>query len=159
MFKLHGMLEVAMNQSKRYFFDFLQSGGEARCPCCERFAKTYKRKLYSTMAYQLIKLRKLSKEDSWVHISQISTRVGPGDFTKLRYWGLVISKPNEDDPTKKESGYWKITEKGRLFVEDKLSIKKYAVILFDDVINYSGSEITIKECLGSKFNYEELMAA
>lgn len=126
----------------------------ARCPCCNQFAKVYKRRIYSSMALSLIKLYRY-QDDDFKHIKEIEQR---GDFTKLVHWGLVHEKTKEiNDDDKKTSGYWRITEFGKQFVEKKVSVRTY-IKLYDSLfLGFEGDEVYINDCLGKKFSYEELM--
>lgn len=132
------------------------------CPCCKQFAKVYKRKIYSKAVYSLIKLYRLNENQAnYYHITQLNPEKvsGGGDFAKLVYWGLIEEKPKEEDETtSRTSGYWKITNKGRYFVERQKTIPTYARIYDSRLLGLTGPEIDIKEALGTKFDYEELMS-
>jgi len=130
------------------------------CPCCTQISKIYKRKLYSTMAFELIKIYKLTKgddKDDFINIKEINNR-GGGDFAKLALWELVVEKPKDPEETvTRTSGLWKITEKGNLFVQGKLNVATHVFLYNAKVLGFSETNTTIKEALGKKFNYVELM--
>lgn len=128
------------------------------CPCCNRLVKIYKRKLNRGMALELIDLYSLScnnLETIFFHHTQFA-KVSGGELSKLLHWGLVCEKPNTVDD-KKTSGFWGITQKGILFVENKISVEKYIYLLDAELISYSIENTNIIDSLGSKFNYQELM--
>lgn len=132
------------------------------CPCCDQFAKVYKRTITSTMARWLIMLVKLSEEDHrYFSVSEpwsLAINKGTGDVAKLAVWGLIESKPkDEDDTVRKTSGNWRPTSKGFQFVYNQTRIPKYALIYNATLIGYDGFEISIGTALGQKFNYTELM--
>jgi len=131
------------------------------CPCCTQFVKLYKRPIYGVLIYSLIKLHKLTEQkEDYYHITELTPEKssGGGDFAKLLYWELIEEKP-QDERTKEKrtSGYWKITEKGKLFVKNELAILSHVMLFDGKCYGFTGKEVTAKEVLGSKFNYEELM--
>ena len=129
------------------------------CPCCGQIAKTYKRKLNSGMAVELINLYKLSKNsnDQWHHHSAFASVKG-GEISKLLYWGLVeeMSKDSEQAKTK-TSGYWSITQKGKMFVTRKIMVEKHIYVFDTKLLGFSDEYTDIVDSLGSKFNYQELI--
>lgn len=132
------------------------------CPCCDQFVKEYKRKVYGRIARLLIHLYHIDRAigSGYVHIDMICegiTEKGSGDFAKLQFWGLVELQENTD-PKKKTSGYWRITDFGKNFVEDKVKIPKYVHILIGKARKFSGPEVGIRACLGKEFNYAKLMS-
>jgi hypothetical protein len=144
----------------------LLDGKELECPCCGRFAKLYKRGITSTMARFLIWIDKesgagrpwISPADKHKELAAANVLVSGGDHAKLRYWGLLEEMPLEgEDGAKKSSGYWRITERGREFVNDKLEVPQYAHLLFGKVVDFSESTTHISKALGKHFNYRELM--
>jgi len=128
------------------------------CPCCNRLVKVYKRKLNSGMAQELIALYLLSQNDfetKFYHHTNFAKVTG-GELSKLVHWGLVSEKEN-DTNDKKTSGYWGITKKGILFVENKITVEKYIYLLDAELVSLSEETTTIKDSLGSKFNYNDLI--
>lgn len=130
------------------------------CPCCNRLVRMYKRKISSVSAVCLIRLYKMSNksDNHWFHISDIQGKSGGGDFAKLRYFGLVEEASNEN-PSKRTSGFWRITNKGRRFVKGWLSVPCYVKVYNGKVYGEGSETITIYQALNEKFNYEELMGA
>ncbi len=146
----------------------------ARCPCCEQYARRYRRKVNSAMARWLIALARIHEESeqSWVHVAAIAAvvagrsvrralelRAGPigtGDYAKTRHWGLAISQPNED-PAKRDSGFWQLTARGSAFVGDRIEVPCYAVIYDNELQRLEGGSVSIRDALGRRFNYQELM--
>jgi len=134
-------------------FDMLDG---SNCPCCGQLVKIYRRKLYGQMAYQLILLYKMG--GGFHHIKKLGNpAAGGGDFAKLRYWGLVVEKPNPNDPSKRTSGYWCITLKGIQFVEGNINLPTHCNIYNGQVKTFSTTLGSIKKALGIKFNYAQLM--
>lgn len=147
-----------LEEAKQYLRENFEAG--AACPCCKQMVKLYKRKLYSTMAKHLINLywkHENNPEETYFHVSDFCPK-HPGDFAKLVYWGLVEEQPkDEDDTTKRTSGFWAITQEGRLFVENQASVLSHALIYDGKLIKLSGKQISVQDALGKDFNYEELM--
>ena len=137
----------------------------AICPCCNQPVKLYKRKLNSSMAYGLIILYRAHCKDgfdSYIKMNQEIANLGiPSsnvEYAKLAYWKLIEEKPNTDS-SKRTSGLWRITENGKKFVLGQVKVPSHALVFNKKVRGYSDTYLTIKESLGSKFNYAELMQA
>lgn len=131
------------------------------CPCCNQFVKLYKRKLNTSMAHTLIRL--FRKGEEYYHITDIlgvKYGVGTGsELSKLVHWELVseLEKDPKDTRTR-TSGFWKITEKGKKFVQNELKVPMYILLYNSQLRGFTGREIDIFEALGNKFNYRELMS-
>ena len=131
------------------------------CPCCGQYVKAYRRSVYSSVARDLMHLYNLqSKEDRHYHISEIRlTTSGGGDLAKLVSWNLVEEMSKDPNNTRQRtSGYWKISPLGKRFVENNAKIRKYAVYYNNKFLRFEGGLVNIRQCLGDKFNYEELMS-
>lgn len=132
----------------------------ARCGECGRIVKVYQRRLSSSIAKGLIRLHFLHSrhpKEKGFHISQIFR--DRGDFAKLRFWGLIDELPNEET-TKKSSGIWRITHRGRLFVFQQEEVPLYVTLRWgSDHIGFAGPFIKITTALGKKFDYQELMSS
>lgn len=145
-----------LEEAKEFLRDNWEKG--TKCPCCGQRVKLYKRALYGTIAADLIRLYHLDQSE-FHHIGAITSqnRSGGGDFAKLTYWGFV-EEAKKTDPKKRTSGMWKITERGVYFVENRLIVLSHAQIYDGKLLGLTGSPVNIKDVLGEKFNYEELMA-
>ena len=137
-----------------------------KCPCCNQFSKIYKRQITSSMAWALILIYKYFKknpESEWVHIQNylkglpIPAPVMSGDISKLRFWGLLFPKVGVREDKSDRVGLYKITDRGKEFVENKIYVPKYVSIYNNEALKHSQSKVNIKEALKNKFNYEELM--
>lgn len=132
------------------------------CPCCGQLAKTYKRKLHTSMALTLINMYKYDQQDEegWIFVKdflRLNKLKNSHDWTLLRYWGILEEKPKSKDQKTKTSGYWRITKKGYLFVTNQIYVQKHIYIFDTKLLAFSDEETTVVEALGNKFNYEELM--
>lgn len=126
------------------------------CPACGRFAKVYRRRLNSTVAKQLIHLYRSGGDKDFIHSKHFVNGTGVGDLTKAKYFGLLESAPN-DNQSKKTSGLWRLTEDGVDFVRGDITIPQYVMIYNDEVLGFSENDVFIKDSLGDKFDYQQLM--
>ena len=129
------------------------------CPCCHRLIKRYRRCLNSNMALTLIHLYKSGIRD-WVHVEKFLFKnklPRSGDFHKLVLWGLLDKMEGEREDGSPRNGYYKLNGKAIMFVEGKMSVPKTAKILNGTFEGFEGEQITIKDALGNKFNYQDLM--
>lgn len=127
-----------------------------RCPCCNQFAKAYRRQLNSGMCRSLIAMYLHAPDGAWLHVpTQIGAR--SREEGKLRYWGLVEEQVEVQRDDGGRAGFWRITDRGKLFATRQLSLPKYCTVYNNTVYATYGDEITIGDALGSKFNYAELM--
>jgi predicted transcriptional regulator len=149
--------ESSLEKTRQYLRDNYEDG--CICPACKQNVKLYPRMVGATQARALILLNQLSKGNTWVHIREIVTRINvQGDFAKMIYWGLIEEQQN-DSEKKKNSGLWKITEKGVKFINNEITIAKYANVYNSQLLGFSEGHITIEDSLGKKFNYTELLNA
>ena len=58
---------------------------------------------------------------------------------KLRYWGLARSV--YDDYGKLKRGVWQITQRGIDFVEHRIKIHKYVIMMNNKFVRYEGEEV------------------
>lgn len=149
---------------KSLFMEKVKETGGTGCPICGQYAKIYRRRLNSTMARGLIALYKMEKPDahqSFHHIGDIMGAIGArtqgGDFAKAAYWELIESTANEDE-TKRTSGMWRLTPKGRMFVRGAITVPSHAFIYNGKTQGFSETRTGIRQALHSRFNYAELMA-
>jgi hypothetical protein len=130
-------------------------GTGAECPVCKRFAKAYRRKLNAGMACSLIHMYHLENSlrplEGWVHFSKellkLKKNAVAREYSKLRFWGLAEPSPNADSSTP-GTGYWRITEKGRSFVEGVDEVPRWVWVYNNNCF---------ATALGDKFDYDELM--
>ena len=126
----------------------------APCPLCGQHAKMYKRKINSGMARSLIHMYR-SAGQGWIHVSLIGAR--SREEGKLAYWGLV-EEQNGTGLHGGRPGYWRVTQRGVDFLTNQTSVQKYALVYNGHVRGFEGGPVTIKDALGTKFDYQDLMA-
>lgn len=143
---------ASLATARQWLRDRIEEG--ERCPCCSQFAKVYRRKIHATMARDLIMLYRKFQTASWFHLSE---HVGhPGDFAKLRYWNLVVEQPTLR-PDGGRAGWWLITAAGAVWVGGSGTVPLYAHIYDGRLLRLSGPDVTIRDALGTRFDYAELM--
>lgn len=153
---------ITLNEAKTQMMAEVKDG--TTCPCCERFIKVYKRALNSTMAAGLIWLcRKFEIESEggdieWIHLSASAPRfvIATNQLGTLMHWSLIERAPNEDK-SKRTSGLLRPTKKGMAFVHFGTRLPRHVYLLNNLIHGFSDEMITIKQALGKKFDYSELM--
>lgn len=148
-----------LSQVKDQFHQLLSRGESVTCPCCDRFAKIYKYSLTRKQISQLKTFYGFCGYADWVHTSFVAGEMGPADFTKLKHWEFIESKPNTDTQ-KKCSGQYRVTEKGERFLFNGLTVPTQVIVYNDKVIGFAGRNFTAKDIVeeGGKFDYQKLMA-
>ena len=142
-----------IEEAKKFLNDNCEKG--TVCPCCKQNVKMYKVKLTGGMVSVLIKFYK-AREKGWVHPIKEFNTVN-GDYAKLRHWGFLEKNNFNTDPTIKASGLWAITNVGISFVEEEIYAPEKIKLYNNKFYGFEGKTIGVKEALGNKFNFEELM--
>lgn len=156
-------------EARAWLHDRLDDG--AQCPCCDQHAQRYYRTLNSGICRWLLALVSLSPEVSpcWVSTKSViqhaaarrgfGSSLGSGEAPSLLpFWELIECRPNED-PDKKHSGVWRPTQKGYDFAHDRVKVPRRAVVYNNVLDRLEGNMVGIRECLGKRFSYDELMGA
>jgi hypothetical protein len=89
-------------------------------------------------------LFKLYKADRPVAIEEL--RLSYAQYTnapKLNYWDLAVPWLTEE--TKRKRGWWKITNRGRLFVEGGIQIQRKVVMKKKHFVRYEGEAVAFKQ--------------
>lgn len=141
----------------------------ATCECCGRHTQLYVRQITSSMALGLIKLFTEGKVhengNGYIHIERFfKDLIGVpasirADIPKLRFWGLIQPEGKENEDGNPNSGLYKITEQGKLFVEGKILVPSHINVYNNKMygFNVNAKDINIKQALKNKFNYNLLM--
>jgi hypothetical protein len=151
-------VSATIAELRHEFFEQARTKDGTCCPVCRRYGKVYKRRINATMARALIRLYRATLAQPlkpWFHFAEFTdTR---NDYEKLIFWKMIEHKPNADDPTKKDSGYWRITQAGKDFVAQRRTMPEYAIVYDGEVLGFSEAPTTIMRALGEKFSYVDLM--
>ena len=138
---------TTLSEAKADLLVRFNSGEASECPCCRQTVKKYPRTITAVMAAQLIQMYRAN--GSPVHYKDLRDKKGgDADYAKLRHWGLA-----EEHLV----GYWRITDRGRVFVEGMLMVPRKAFIFDNKVRGFSTDTMSIWDALGTKFSYAELM--
>jgi hypothetical protein len=131
------------------------------CACCGQYVKLYKRKLNSGMALFLIGLYRLSVSNMTMFFSnhevmaEMKINTSSLDYSVMKHFGLIYTRISEAG--KKDSGKWMITSKGVNLLLGQSTSPKHVFLYNNKRQGFSDETITIKEALGSKFDFDELM--
>jgi hypothetical protein len=131
----------------------------APCPCCGQFAKIYRRKINSGMAYGMVLFfKKFGWDQQWVHVPRETSlsRLG-GDWAKLALWGLIEERGEVREDGGKHAGWWRITEAGVAWVSGRIRVPRFVNLYNGEVLGVDGDQVSIKDAIGDRFNYDELM--
>lgn len=126
------------------------------CAACGQHVQIYSRPITSSMAIGLILLYKsLDHILEWIHAEDFFKKQNipssiRGDFSKLRFWGLIESHLHTD-------GYYRITEKGINFVIGLVKVEANVLLYNNTCYGFKGEYKSIQDCLKKKFDYELLM--
>ena len=138
-------------EAKQYLRDNFKTGTE--CPCCGKYVKAYKRKLNAGMARALIIIYKLTKDGNSVHVQSEFTKLGlratTMDYAYLEKWSLIEQSGS--------NGYWKITQRGKEFVEDDIDLPEYALVYNGNVYKWADNLVNIETALTEEFDLDEII--
>ena len=131
------------------------------CPCCDKYARRYRRRFNSTMSRSLIWLVRsweAKGSEGWIDVPAVAPRwvVRSNQLPTIRWWSLAERPPN-DDPLLKHSGLWRPTKNGVAFAHRRTHIQDTAVTYNGNVEAISGAYVDIVDTLGIRFNYAEMM--
>lgn len=127
----------------------------AKCPCCDQHAQRYRRHINAGMARALILMSRSAGPNGLVDIKTLDVR--GGDYAKLRYWGLIASAKDPGERLGARSGLWRVTDHGHRFVQGTLGVMDTALVYADECLRLTGKPMTIRDALGTKFDYDKLM--
>jgi hypothetical protein len=122
-----------------------------QCPTCAQHAQVYRRPLHAAIARALILMHNAAGT-SFAHKPTVLKGIGSAsrDESIARFWGLI-----QEDPER--AGYWRVTDRGAMFVHGDVKVPHYAVIYAGRCLRLEGAEVSIFDCLGRKFSHAELM--
>jgi hypothetical protein len=128
-------------------------------------AALHKRKLNKQMVYALVLIyRELHEKNEWLHVPSYlhkTAATGPtvrgGDWAKLVHWGLITAKAGERADGSKRVGFYRLTDKGRAFVESKIKVPKHVFLYAERFVGTSSEMVSILDASKAFFDYRELM--
>jgi len=125
------------------------------CPACGQLVKAYKRKLNANMCRALAIIYARTNESSiYIHVQNEFTTLGlratAMDYTYLEKWKFIEVNPDK-------SGHWRVTDKGRAFVEDTLVVPSYCLVYAGNVYEWSTDTVNMTEALTTRFKLSEVL--
>ena len=116
------------------------------CKLCGAKTGIYRRKLHFRLCQALAQLY---RDGGWLHYSELEAYTGGrGDSpSKMDPWEITQYSCD----TRK----FHITEKGVDFVDGKILVRKYAMVIRDELQGWAGPELNFIQCAGERFDYEE----
>ena len=153
-----------VSQLKKYLFSWREAG--VWCPGCGRWVKVQARTLGLLHAKCLRWLDRWAQEhgDEFVHKNKMPSEIikDGGEFCRLRFWGLIETRPCEEDEDKRRSGYWRITKAGVDFLHDRSRVPSHAFFRSQGgnpiIEDWAETTIGIRDTLKrKKFSYSDLM--
>lgn len=152
--------EMTLEEAREVVNTRLDKG--VQCPCCFKYVRRYRRKFNGTMAKSLLWLVHVQDQMGveYVDVPKHAPRwlVRSNQLPTLRWWDLV-ERPDSIVEGVKHSGLWSATDKGVSFARGDLSIEHTCVTYNGNLEWLEGSDISIHEALGKKFDYREIMNA
>lgn len=132
-----------------------------RCPCCDGMAKVYACRINAAAARALVLLYRATLPGEYAHFLDLmkERQVYTGHYAELARWDLIERKPGGLEDGNPSSGFYRVTELGRRFVEGEAEVPEVALTYNDQLLRLEGEPVGIRDVLGRRFNYDELMAA
>lgn len=147
------------------------------CPCCDQFARVYRRLLHGSqvrwlmyLAEASLRLRRqfydrsdLAVGNGWVSKDHWTIRPEGGDYGKLVLWGLTeaLSEPEaERYSTGGRSGIWRPTLLGIEFVYGVTPVPAWVLVYNGELVSLDPDAplVYARNVAGTVFNYDELLA-
>lgn len=126
-----------------------------KCPFCDQKAAVWKKCVISTAAIDLVRLVKRYRGKP-LHIEDFTHKLKDRNFSQLVLWGLVVPAVNDDD-SKRSSGMWSPTQRGKDFVAGDLLLSKYVITYANEVVDREGPEHSIRDALGQHYDHAKLL--
>jgi hypothetical protein len=125
------------------------------CPCCGQHAQRYRRQINGKMARSLILIHRLRGLD-WCYLPA-EIPADSREEGKLAYWGLLEEALVEREDGGR-AGWWRVTGRGRQFILNGMRVPRTAIVYNAVCVGFDTSKlVTIRDCLGKKFNLRELL--
>lgn len=141
-------------EARNWLRDRVEDG--ASCPCCTQRAQVYKRKINSTMTRALISLYRAEETNEYGFVHAPSLPGDTHEMSQLAWWDL-IQEEKIQRPDGGRAGWWRMTETGSAWVRGAISVPTYARIYDSRVLALVGDPCWVKDALGTRFSYHDLM--
>lgn len=149
---------MSLAEARKLLQSFLDEGH--KCPCCDQLAKVYKRPLFASMAIDLLRAYRSHGVGRWFHLPSEPEKMPNGGATGVsRYWGLIEEETDVRRDDGGRAGFWRVTPLGERWLLGEISVPKYARVYDGKLLGLCGEPWTIRQALGKRFNYDEIMAS
>lgn len=166
--------EPTVSQAKADW-DLTIRGKGGYCSCCGKWGKVYRHGISHSMMKALLWMAS-THGVNWVNMPKQAPRelIQTYTFATLKWWGLIQPlhiehevNVGEDadgeqvlvygDSATRSSGIWRVTPIGMQFAKGLVQVPKHVFLYNDTLKDVSIETIYIKDCVGKKFNYSEIM--
>ncbi len=147
--------DMTLQEARDVLRTLLDDGHE--CPCCRQFAKVYRRKIHATMAKDLILIYRQVPVGEWFHLADTVGYNG-GDTAKLAYWSMMEEETTIVRDDGGRAGYWRLAPSGAAWARGETVVQKYARVYDGRCLSLVGDPVDIRDALGGRFRYDDLMA-
>lgn len=131
------MIRTVM-QHQRHVVQRKLLSGNAKCPLCSRELKVRQYQISMTQLKALADLY-AELELEWGYPSkEFHARNTHGDYAKLRHWGLLERGGRNNT----DGRMWRVTDKGFLFLSNRIRLPRFVKIYEGKVISTSSDEVT-----------------
>jgi len=142
--------------------EMLSQGAEdgVHCPCCSQLVRLYKRALHAEMVLFLYKLAREYKKDPRPYTTRElipSLTKSASDGTYLTRWGIIKKITAGKNSTGGMAGGYVPTQKGLAFLRDRIKVPSHVFMQCGKTMGFSERQISVREALGSRFDYEKLL--
>lgn len=159
------LIEYVLNELREPLMKAAESRKTNDCPLCNQSVHINKDKQTDSSTKNLLNLYYLTKESPDIEYFPshkfCKGRNGAGRFAALRYHDFIIesvaNKESTNDGQKKNTGLWKLTDKGIDYCEGRIKIPKYILTYNRKFIGTDGPLMSIDEFLNEQFHYRKLM--
>lgn len=143
---------TSLQEARDIFFEQIIDEG-MDCPCCDRWAKVYKRPISDSMAKGLVAAYKTFGAMKYGSLQEVRKQndLHIREEAKLRFWDLLEGRGKGKDAE------WRVTELGEQWILKKATVPKYAWIFDNELIGLSGPDTTIDDAMQEYFDYDALM--
>lgn len=141
--------DISLQEASRTVFANLDKG--AYCPCCQRNARRYARRLHREMAVflvYLVRAYRAQDKPKWLHLREVlpggrSTPKASTDGSYLVNWGLVKRH-------KQTAGLYMPTPAGQAFVLGQIAVPRICWVYDGRPWHFSKETITIRDVLDDR---------
>ena len=151
-------------------WDIIIRNKGGHCACCGKWGKVYRHGISHAMMKALLWMAS-NHGENWVNMPKQAPRdlIQTYTFATLKWWRLIQPLHIEQevnvedgklvyaDTETRSSGIWRVTPLGMQFAKGLCQVPKFVYLYNDTLKDVSTETIYIKDCVGKKFNYSEIM--